>query len=146
MSDPPIISVAGLRVRYGEREILHGITFDVAPGETLVVLGGSGSGKSTLLRTLIGLEKPFAGEVKIKGIDIARAGSRERDALRKRIGLAFQGGALIGSLSVAELSRCPWWSTRAWRPAPSKSWCALNWNRSGSAGLSTSAPRNSAAA
>ena len=102
MSDPPIISVAGLRVRYGEREILHGITFDVAPGETLVVLGGSGSGKSTLLRTLIGLEKPFAGEVKIKGIDIARAGSRERDALRKRIGLAFQGGALIGSLSVGE--------------------------------------------
>jgi len=98
----PIISVSDLRVRYGAREVLHGITFDVRAGETLVVIGGSGSGKSTLLRTLVGLERPSAGEVRIKGIDIARAGDRVRDKLRKRLGLAFQGGALIGSLSVGE--------------------------------------------
>lgn len=98
----PIISVADLRVRYGEREVLHGITFDVRAGETLVVIGGSGSGKSTLLRTLVGLEKPSSGEVRIKGVDIARASGRERDTLRKRMGLAFQGGALIGSLTVGE--------------------------------------------
>ncbi|HXA49611.1 MAG TPA: ABC transporter ATP-binding protein [Candidatus Acidoferrum sp.] len=99
---PPIISVTDLRVQYGEREVLHGITFDVSAGETLVVIGGSGSGKSTLLRTLVGLEKPSSGEVRIKGVDIARASERERDGLRKRIGLAFQGGALIGSLTVGE--------------------------------------------
>jgi phospholipid/cholesterol/gamma-HCH transport system ATP-binding protein len=99
---PPVISVSDLRVRYADREVLHGITFDVRPGETLVVIGGSGSGKSTLLRTLVGLERPSAGEVRIKGIDIGRAGDRERDNLRKRLGLAFQGGALIGSLSVGE--------------------------------------------
>jgi phospholipid/cholesterol/gamma-HCH transport system ATP-binding protein len=99
---PPIISVSDLRVRYGDREVLHGITFDVRPRETLVVIGGSGSGKSTLLRTLVGLERPSAGEVRIKGVDIARAGDRQRDNLRKRLGLAFQGGALIGSLSVGE--------------------------------------------
>ena len=59
----PGISVRNLRVNYGEREILHSISFDVPAGETLVILGGSGSGKSTLLRTLVGLEKPSAGEI-----------------------------------------------------------------------------------
>ncbi len=53
---PSAISVRNLRVKYGEREILHGISFEVPAGETLVILGGSGSGKSTLLRTLVGLE------------------------------------------------------------------------------------------
>ena len=57
-ADDAAISVVNLRVSYGEREILHGISFDVQRGETMVILGGSGSGKSTLLRTLVGLEKP----------------------------------------------------------------------------------------
>ena len=60
------ISVRNLRVNYGEREILHTISFDINPGETLVILGGSGSGKSTLLRTLVGLEKPSGGEIWIR--------------------------------------------------------------------------------
>lgn len=64
----PMISIRDLRVSYGGgREILHGISFDVQRGETLVILGGSGSGKSTLLRTLVGLEKPTSGEVWIRG-------------------------------------------------------------------------------
>ena len=98
----PIISARDLRVRYGDREVLHGLTFDVQHGETLVVIGDSGSGKSTLLRTLVGLEKPSSGQVRIKGVDITKASAREMDAIRKRIGLAFQGGALIGSLSVGQ--------------------------------------------
>jgi phospholipid/cholesterol/gamma-HCH transport system ATP-binding protein len=103
----PIISACDLRVRFGDREILHGLTFDVRHGETLVVIGGSGSGKSTLLRTLVGLEKPSTGEVRIKGVDITKARTREVDAVRKRIGLAFQGGALIGSMSVRENIELP---------------------------------------
>jgi phospholipid/cholesterol/gamma-HCH transport system ATP-binding protein len=103
----PIISASNLRVRFGDREVLHGLTFEVRHGETLVVIGGSGSGKSTLLRTLVGLEKPASGEVRIKGVDITKATSREMDAVRKRIGLAFQGGALIGSLSVGENIELP---------------------------------------
>src|SRR6266852_3622939 len=98
----PIVSARDLRVSYGDREVLHGLTFDVRRGETLVVIGGSGSGKSTMLRTLVGLERPSSGEVRIKGVDITKAGAREMDEIRKRIGLAFQGGALIGSLSVGE--------------------------------------------
>lgn len=98
----PAISVRNLCVGYAEREILHGISFDVRTAETLVILGGSGSGKSTLLRTLVGLQKPNSGEVWIKGIDTTRISEREMDALRLRMGMSFQGGALFGSMTVGE--------------------------------------------
>jgi phospholipid/cholesterol/gamma-HCH transport system ATP-binding protein len=98
----PAISLRNLRVNYGEREILHGISFDVARGETLVILGGSGSGKSTLLRTLVGLEKPTAGEIWIKGRNIAKTSAAEIDEIRTKIGMSFQGGALFGSMTVGE--------------------------------------------
>ena len=97
-----IISVRNLRVRYGATEILHGISFDICTGETMVILGGSGSGKSTLLRTLVGLEKPSAGEILIKGQDIAQLSELKMDELRKKMGMSFQGGALFGSMTVGE--------------------------------------------
>ncbi|MGH9405844.1 MAG: ABC transporter ATP-binding protein [Terriglobia bacterium] len=102
MTEGPIISVQNLRASYGEREILHGISFDVRRSETLVILGGSGSGKSTLLRTLVGLQKPSGGDVWIKGLNIARASARELDEIRKKMGVSFQGGALFGSMTVGE--------------------------------------------
>jgi phospholipid/cholesterol/gamma-HCH transport system ATP-binding protein len=98
----PVISLRNLRVSYGEREILHGINFDVVRGETLVILGGSGSGKSTLLRTLVGLEKPSAGEIWINGRDLAKTSTAEMDEIRTKIGMSFQGGALFGSMTVGE--------------------------------------------
>jgi phospholipid/cholesterol/gamma-HCH transport system ATP-binding protein len=98
----PVISLRNLRVSYGEREILHGIDFDVVRGETLVILGGSGSGKSTLLRTLVGLEKPSSGEIWIKGQDLAKTSAAEMDEIRRKIGMSFQGGALFGSMTVGE--------------------------------------------
>jgi phospholipid/cholesterol/gamma-HCH transport system ATP-binding protein len=97
-----MISLRDLRVSYGDREILHGITFDVKREETLVILGGSGSGKSTLLRTLVGLERPSSGEIWIKGKDIATISQGEMDEIRKRIGMSFQGSALFGSMTVGE--------------------------------------------
>ena len=98
----PVVSLRNLRVSYGEREILHGISFDVVRGETLVILGGSGSGKSTLLRTLVGLEKPSAGEIWIKGRDLAKTSAAEMEEIRRKIGMSFQGGALFGSMTVGE--------------------------------------------
>jgi len=97
-----MISLRNLRVSYGEREILHGISFDVMRGETLVILGGSGSGKSTLLRTLVGLENPTSGEIWLKGKNIAAISAAEMDEIRKKVGMSFQGGALFGSMSVGE--------------------------------------------
>lgn len=96
------ISVRNLRVKYGEREILHGINFAVPSGATMVILGGSGSGKSTLLRTLVGLEQPSSGEIWIQGKDFASISEDERDELRKKMGMSFQGGALFGSMTVGE--------------------------------------------
>jgi phospholipid/cholesterol/gamma-HCH transport system ATP-binding protein len=98
----PIISVRNLHARYGSHEILHGVSFDVRPNETMVILGASGSGKSTLLRTLVGLEMPSAGEIWIKGRNIAQLSPAEMDELRKKIGMSFQGGALFGSMTVGE--------------------------------------------
>jgi phospholipid/cholesterol/gamma-HCH transport system ATP-binding protein len=100
--DEAMISLRNLRVSYGEREILHGINFNVMHGETLVILGGSGSGKSTLLRTLVGLERPSSGEIWLKGKDMAKISSEEMDEIRKKIGMSFQGGALFGSMTVGE--------------------------------------------
>lgn len=100
--DGPMISLRDIRVSYSGREILHGITFDVQRGETLVILGGSGSGKSTLLRTLVGLEKPDSGELWIAGKNFFDISDAERDEIRKKIGMSFQGGALFGSMTVGE--------------------------------------------
>src|SRR5260370_19670894 len=102
MQSEATISLRDLRVSYGEREILHVISFDVVNGETLVILGGSGSGKSTLLRTLVGLERPSSGEIWLKGKNIAAISEAEMDEIRKKIGMSFQGGALFGSLKVGE--------------------------------------------
>jgi len=98
----PAISIRNLRVAYGDREILHGVTFDVPAGETVVILGGSGSGKSTLLRTLVGLEAPTSGEVIVRGKDLQRLSSEEWRELRQHIGISFQSGALFGSMTVGE--------------------------------------------
>jgi phospholipid/cholesterol/gamma-HCH transport system ATP-binding protein len=96
------VAVRNLRVNYGAREILHGINFEVPAGETLVIMGGSGSGKSTLLRTLVGLEKPSGGEIWMRGKNFAAMSEEDRDELRKKMGMSFQGGALFGSMTVGE--------------------------------------------
>ena len=98
----PMISVRDLRVNYGEREILHGISFDVQRGETIAILGGSGSGKSTLLRTMVGLERPTSGQIWLRGKNIAALSRSEMDEVRKKIGMSFQGSALFGSMTVGE--------------------------------------------
>ncbi len=97
----PAIEVRGLEKSYGSRQILCGVDLTVPAGETLVILGGSGSGKSTLLRCLMGLEKPDAGTVKVHGHDLAAVPRETLSGLRQRMGVAFQGSALFGSLTVA---------------------------------------------
>jgi len=103
----PMIEVEGLVTHFGEREILRGIDLTVYEGEIMVIMGGSGSGKSTLLRYLLGLERPTRGVVRVLGRDIARLSAQELDELRRHIGVAFQGGALIRSMTVGENVRLP---------------------------------------
>ncbi|MEQ1515702.1 MAG: ATP-binding cassette domain-containing protein [Usitatibacteraceae bacterium] len=101
-ADIHAIEVNDLISHYGDREILHNINLTVAQGEIMVIMGGSGSGKSTLLRHLLGLNRPTSGAVKLLGQDITRIPSHELFALRRQIGVSFQGGALFNSMSVAE--------------------------------------------
>jgi phospholipid/cholesterol/gamma-HCH transport system ATP-binding protein len=98
----PVIEVVGLEAYYGRRRILHGIDFRVMPGEIRVIMGGSGSGKSTLLRHLLGLQRPVRGSVRLLGKEIARADPREVLALRRQLGVSFQGGALFTSMTVGD--------------------------------------------
>lgn len=97
-----VIEVENLVVRYGAREILHGVNFGVQAGEIMVIMGGSGSGKSTLLRHLLGLARPTSGSIRLLGRDITRLSSRQMVELRKNIGVSFQGGALFNSMTVGE--------------------------------------------
>src|SRR5262249_16042257 len=98
----PIISIRDLVVEYDGRRVLEGVNLDVEPGETIALLGGSGSGKSTLLRQIIGLERPKSGSVIVKGVDITRCSPAEMKYIRHSIGVAFQSGALLNSLSVKD--------------------------------------------
>jgi phospholipid/cholesterol/gamma-HCH transport system ATP-binding protein len=98
----PIIQVHDLVTRYGQRKVLDGVNLTIYQGEIMVIMGGSGSGKSTLLRHMLGLKKPSSGSIRIMGQDVARIGTRALYELRKQIGVAFQGGALLSSLSVGE--------------------------------------------
>lgn len=103
MTSPPLaIEVKGLRVEYDGRTVLRNVNLEVRPGETMVIMGGSGSGKSTFLRHLLGLETPVAGTIRILGEDITRMTWGQMLDLRRKMGVAFQGGALLGSLTVGE--------------------------------------------
>ena len=98
----PLIEVEKLETWYGRRRILHGVDFSVNAGEIRVIMGGSGSGKSTLLRHMLGLNRPAGGTIKLFGVDMARASEREKLDVRKRIGVSFQGGALLTSMTVGD--------------------------------------------
>jgi len=97
-----VLVVEGLVAGYGERTILDGVSLRVAPGEIRVVLGGSGSGKSTLLKHCIGLLEPTRGSVRVLGQALHGLEGAERVALLRRIGVLFQSGALLGSITVGE--------------------------------------------
>ena len=102
-----VIEVRDLVAHYGERKILDGVSMDVYAGEIMVIIGGSGSGKSTLLRHVVALEQGTSGTVKILGRDPATLDAKEALDLRKKIGVAFQGGALFSSMTVGENMMLP---------------------------------------
>ncbi len=97
-----IIEVNELVTHYGRRKILDGVNLTVDEGEIRVIMGGSGSGKSTLLWHMLGLYTPTAGRIKLLGQDITQLNTQQVQALRKEMGVSFQGGALFTSLSVGE--------------------------------------------
>ncbi len=98
----PLIEVTNLTTHYGSRQILNGISLTVNKGEVMVIMGGSGSGKSTLLRHLIGLERPTGGCITLLGQDIGNMTEHEMTKFYRKVGVAFQNGALFSSMTVGE--------------------------------------------
>lgn len=97
-----MISLEDVRLTLGDRQVLQGISFEVQPGETKVILGGSGSGKTTILRLILGLYRPDRGSIRVAGQEIT--GLREQDLpqIRQNMAMVFQGAALFDSLTVRE--------------------------------------------
>lgn len=96
----PILELRGVHKRFGDKEVLRGVDLTVAPGQSLVIIGGSGIGKSVTIKCALGLMTPESGDVLFDGVAV-----RERksvDAIRRRTGMLFQGGALFDSLTVWE--------------------------------------------
>jgi ABC-2 type transport system ATP-binding protein len=93
------IAVSGLRKSYGPREVLHGISFHVEPGEVFALLGPNGAGKTTTVEILEGYRRRDTGEVRVLGEDPQRAGS----SFRARIGIVLQSSAVYHLLTVREI-------------------------------------------
>ncbi len=101
MADP-VIQAEGVAMRFGSRTLFKDVSFQVNRGEVFVILGGSGCGKSTLLKLLIGLLRPTAGTLRVLGEEIGALEGQARRALLRRIGVMWQQGALLGSLTLRE--------------------------------------------
>ena len=108
MSDAePIIEVRGLSNSFGDQVIHEGLDLDVRRGEILGVVGGSGTGKSVLMRSIIGLQEPGAGDIKVFGESRSERTEEQEMDLRRRWGVLFQGAALFSTLTVAENVQVP---------------------------------------
>ncbi len=97
-----VLEVDSVVTRFGAEKIHDGVSFRVARGEVVALIGGSGTGKSVLLKEIIGLARPAAGRISLLGADVWRSSPGELNALRRRFGMLFQDGALFSSLTVAE--------------------------------------------
>lgn len=107
MAAPPIVEVRGIVNRFGPQVVHDGLDMDVRADEIFGIVGGSGSGKSVLLRTVLGLQRPQAGEVHLEGRDITQLTEAELRAVKARYGVTFQAGALFSSLTVLQNVQLP---------------------------------------
>ena len=98
----PILECRDVWKSYGGQLVLQSVALQARAGENLCILGSSGGGKTTLLKMLFGAQRPDRGQVLVDGEDIARMGERDLDRVRRKLGVMFQGGALLNSLTVGE--------------------------------------------
>jgi len=95
-----VIRVENLRKSFGGQPVLKGVNLEVNRGEIMIVIGQSGGGKTVLLKHLLGLLGADAGRIVVAGVDITELRGEALDAVRRRYGVVFQGGALFDSMSV----------------------------------------------
>ena len=103
----PIVEVVGLVNRFGAQIVHDGLDMTVERGEVFGIVGGSGSGKSVLLRSILGLQRPQAGEVRLMGRDLRQLSADELKLVKAGYGVTFQQGALFSSLTVLQNVQLP---------------------------------------
>jgi phospholipid/cholesterol/gamma-HCH transport system ATP-binding protein len=99
---PPKLALDNVVKSFGAKAVLNGVTLDVAPGRSLVIIGGSGVGKSVTLKCALGLMRPDSGRVLVDGEDITDARGAKLAKVRAKFGMLFQGAALFDSLTIWE--------------------------------------------
>jgi phospholipid/cholesterol/gamma-HCH transport system ATP-binding protein len=102
MSGTPKIRIRNLHMAFGGNRVLQGVDLDLAPGDSLVVIGGSGTGKSVLLKCILGLLAPQEGSIQIDGAEVVGLRGDDLEEVRQKIGMLFQSAALFDSLKVWE--------------------------------------------
>jgi phospholipid/cholesterol/gamma-HCH transport system ATP-binding protein len=103
----PLIEVTGLVNRFGRQIVHDGLDMTVYRGEVFGIVGGSGAGKSVLLRSILGLQRPQAGEVHMQGRDLTKLSVAQLKAIKATYGVTFQQGALFSSLTVLQNVQLP---------------------------------------
>jgi len=98
----PKLALEGVVKTLGTKRVLDGVSLDVGPGRSLVIIGGSGAGKSVTLKCALGLIRPDAGRILVDGQDVTALSGRARAKVNAKFGMLFQGGALFDSLRVWE--------------------------------------------
>ena len=96
----PKISLHGVTKHFGAKHVLNGIDLDIAPAESMVIIGGSGTGKSVMMKCILGLLRADSGSIKVDGREVMRLNGRALAEHQARFGMLFQGGALFDSLPV----------------------------------------------
>ncbi|MGH8299827.1 MAG: ABC transporter ATP-binding protein, partial [Steroidobacteraceae bacterium] len=103
----PVLEVRGLVNRFGAQVVHDGLDMEVREDEVFGIVGGSGTGKSVLLRSILGLQRPQAGTIRIEGHDITQLSAGALRAVKARYGVTFQQGALYSSLNVVQNVQLP---------------------------------------
>lgn len=98
----PFIRFVNVWKSFGKNEVYCDLNLDIYRGETITIIGGSGTGKSVMLKLLLGLMKVDRGQIFFEGKDVCQMNNQQLLAVRKRVGMLFQGAALFDSLTVAE--------------------------------------------
>jgi phospholipid/cholesterol/gamma-HCH transport system ATP-binding protein len=103
----PVLEVKGLVNRFGSQIVHNGLNMEVREDEVFGIVGGSGTGKSVLLRSILGLQRPRAGVIRLEGQDITKMSFSQLRTVKARYGVTFQQGALFSALTVLQNVQLP---------------------------------------
>ncbi len=96
------LTLSNIKKSFGDNHVLRGVNLSIPKGKSLVVIGGSGTGKSVMIKSVLGIVTPDSGSIQVDGAETTQLKGAERDALMRKFGMLFQGGALFDSLPVWE--------------------------------------------